>query len=203
MPKTSLQNSIIREKRKILLMDTALRLFASYGVDNVTIDNITDALEISHGLFYHYFKDKTELLNLILGQVDLYLMEKIKPLLTNKSDSINLKNFALGFARETAVSSQSYGGVLSSPHVPLPSSNEESRAEHTRALYQIPKEIILHGQETGEFTDAYSADLLTTHLVTCLRGYAMDWARRSYGYDIENHVSSFMDIFCRALTLRQ
>lgn len=58
MPKTSLQNSIIREKRKILLMDTALRLFASYGVDNVTIDNITDALEISHGLFYHYFKDK-------------------------------------------------------------------------------------------------------------------------------------------------
>lgn len=75
MPKTSLQNSIIREKRKILLMDTALKLFASYGVDNVTIDNITDALEISHGLFYHYFKDKKDLLN--------QLLEKAKSVFNN------------------------------------------------------------------------------------------------------------------------
>lgn len=192
-----------KDARKEQIMKSTITLMQQIGYEETSVRAICEAANISIGSFYHYFKDKTELLNLILGQVDLYLMEKIKPLLTNKSDSINLKNFALGFARETAVSSQSYGGVLSSPHVPLPSSNEESRAEHTRALYQIPKEIILHGQETGEFTDAYSADLLTTHLVTCLRGYAMDWARRSYGYDIENHVSSFMDIFCRALTLRQ
>lgn len=192
-----------KDVRKEQIMKSTITLMQQIGYEETSVRAICEAANISIGSFYHYFKDKTELLNLILGQVDLYLMEKIKPLLTNKSDSINLKNFALGFARETAVSSQSYGGVLSSPHVPLPSSNEESKAEHTRALYQIPKEIILHGQETGEFTDAYSADLLTTHLVTCLRGYAMDWARRSYGYDIENHVSSFMDIFCRALTLRQ
>ena len=192
-----------KDARKEQIMKSTITLMQQIGYEETSVRAICEAANISIGSFYHYFKDKTELLNLILGQVDLYLMEKIKPLLTNKSDSINLKNFALGFARETAVSSQSYGGVLSSPHVPLPSSNEESKAEHTRALYQIPKEIILHGQETGEFTDAYSADLLTTHLVTCLRGYAMDWARRSYGYDIENHVSSFMDIFCRALTLRQ
>ena len=192
-----------KDARKEQIMKSTITLMQQIGYEETSVRAICEAANISIGSFYHYFKDKTELLNLILGQVDLYLMEKIKPLLTNKSDSINLKNFALGFARETAVSSQSYGGVLSSPHVPLPSSNEESKAEHTRALYQIPKEIILHGQETGEFTDAYSADLLTTHLVTCLRGYAMDWARRSYSYDIENHVSSFMDIFCRALTLRQ
>ncbi|MBO8427866.1 MAG: helix-turn-helix transcriptional regulator, partial [Firmicutes bacterium] len=58
MPKTNLQTSILKEKRRVLIMEKALKLFATYGVDNITIDDIADSLKISHGLFYHYFKDK-------------------------------------------------------------------------------------------------------------------------------------------------
>jgi len=60
MPKTPEQNQQIKEERRSLILMTALRLFAIRGYDSVVINDITKEAECSHGLFYHYFKNKAE-----------------------------------------------------------------------------------------------------------------------------------------------
>lgn len=60
MPKTPEQNQLIKDERKTRILHTALRLFALRGYDSVVINDITKEAECSHGLFYHYFRNKAE-----------------------------------------------------------------------------------------------------------------------------------------------
>ncbi|MCQ2798454.1 MAG: TetR/AcrR family transcriptional regulator [Bacilli bacterium] len=66
MPRTPEQNANIRDKRKAKILKKALKLFAINGFDNVTVDDITEAANCSHGLFYHYFKTREEIYNELL-----------------------------------------------------------------------------------------------------------------------------------------
>ncbi len=58
----SLQAEEISVKKKLQIVDKALELFSQKGYDGTTVSNITDALRMSKGTFYLYFKDKRDLL---------------------------------------------------------------------------------------------------------------------------------------------
>ena len=83
MPKTALQNALIREKRKNAIMETALKQFALKGIDNISIDDIAQAMHISHGLFYHYFTDKTDLINAIIEKGKETIGKSVSELINN------------------------------------------------------------------------------------------------------------------------
>ncbi len=63
MPRTPEQNANIRDKRKAKILKKALKLFAINGFDNVTVDDITEEANCSHGLFYHYFGTREDIYN--------------------------------------------------------------------------------------------------------------------------------------------
>ncbi len=67
-PRTPSQFREIREEKKSLLMDVALRLFASEGYHNTTISKIARQAGISKGLIYNYFESKEELLLEIISK---------------------------------------------------------------------------------------------------------------------------------------
>lgn len=68
MPRTPEQNEAIREKRRKKLLKVSLERFAVLGYDDLTIDHITKASGCSHGLFYHYFKDKPTVFKAIVKE---------------------------------------------------------------------------------------------------------------------------------------
>ena len=54
--------------RREQLLEVALRLFAQRGFDATTIADIASEAGIAHGLVYHYFASKDELLSAILAR---------------------------------------------------------------------------------------------------------------------------------------
>ena len=48
----------VPEKRRAQIIETAIRLFSEHGYFQTTIDDIANAIPISKGLVYKYFKDK-------------------------------------------------------------------------------------------------------------------------------------------------
>ncbi|HET9345518.1 MAG TPA: TetR/AcrR family transcriptional regulator [Candidatus Limnocylindrales bacterium] len=54
------------DRRRIQLIDAALRLFAERGFRGTTIADIAAATGTAHGLVYHYFRSKDELLEAVL-----------------------------------------------------------------------------------------------------------------------------------------
>jgi len=67
-PRTHQQFQEIREEKKALIMDVALKHFAGEGYFNTTINHIAREAGISKGLMYNYFESKEELLKAIIAR---------------------------------------------------------------------------------------------------------------------------------------
>lgn len=61
MPRSRLQNQLIKDERRRQIMDAALKIFAQKGLAATMISDIAAASHLSYGLIYHYFHDKEEL----------------------------------------------------------------------------------------------------------------------------------------------
>lgn len=69
----------VAEKRRRQIVDAAVRLFSERGYFQTTIEDIANAVPISKGLVYRYFKDKNDLLYFTLRYVlDMYRYEDIE-----------------------------------------------------------------------------------------------------------------------------
>lgn len=69
MPRTAQQNQVIKDKRRTKIIAAAVRVFASKDYDSVAIDDITTVVDCSHGLFYHYFEAKEDIIRAVLQEV--------------------------------------------------------------------------------------------------------------------------------------
>ena len=65
-PKTEEQFAEIRNEKTLLIMETALLLFANNGFDNTSISAIAKHAGISKGLMYNYFDSKDSLLKAVI-----------------------------------------------------------------------------------------------------------------------------------------
>jgi AcrR family transcriptional regulator len=76
-----------RERMRMRLIESALHVFATKGVEASVIEDVIEAAGVSRGSFYNYFKTNEELLvavlqvtsNEVFGQVEIVLAERSDP----------------------------------------------------------------------------------------------------------------------------
>lgn len=66
MPRSEDQYRQIREEKRVLILNTALDLFAAQGFHSTSMEQIAKKAGISKGLTYNYFTSKKEILDEIL-----------------------------------------------------------------------------------------------------------------------------------------
>jgi len=81
------------KKTKQYILETAMRLFSEKGLENVNIEDVVKEVGVTRGAFYHYFKSREELLEVLCINL-LNVITHIYSLI-NKRDLTPLKNFAL------------------------------------------------------------------------------------------------------------
>jgi AcrR family transcriptional regulator len=57
--------SVIAEDKRRLILDAAVRVFARKGFHTCRVDDISEEAGVAHGLLYHYFASKDELLETV------------------------------------------------------------------------------------------------------------------------------------------
>lgn len=87
MPRTVEQNNQIRNERINSILTSAMFLYATKGYDSTTLDEIAKVAGCSHGLLYHYFKDKNGIYDYLVDNVAF-------PMITKLMESINFKQKA-------------------------------------------------------------------------------------------------------------
>lgn len=100
MEEVYLCNKIIRmDDVKTQILATASRLFLQYGLRSVTIDEVCAEVHISKKTFYNYFRQKEELIGMVLQQlVEISKQKKDKKNAICNDPSLNaIDKFVLAF----------------------------------------------------------------------------------------------------------
>ena len=170
MPKSASQNAMIKEKRKNQIMETALKLFANYGIDNVTVDNISQSMKISHGLFYHYFEDKEDLVGALITRAKDMFTANLQIITQEDKEPANLIRKLTASALENIEHSEVQAYYLYLV-LCLDFQSEQPGRDFTNHFRNSLLKLFRDGKASGDFKDINEEDLLTIYLCS-LQGVA-------------------------------
>lgn len=184
MPKTKEQNENIKSQRKQAIITSALELFATKGFENTSIDDIAKFVNCSHGLIYHYYKSKYEILDVILlfGEkwVNSFLIEQLSIKGNAYDKMLNLtEKLIVSLSNDKKLSN--YFKVVLEAIIFQQTKTESTlfdkpiNSQHFSRLI----EIINQGKEEGIFIDKDTDKLLKYYLMI-LKGILVDAIQHHY-----------------------
>lgn len=83
------------EVRRQQIVDIIRTIISSKGIEHVTISEIAQEIGTTKGAIYRHFKNKRDILSLLIDNVEDTLMEAINNAITDKDPIQNLKNILL------------------------------------------------------------------------------------------------------------
>src|ERR671937_1083030 len=78
MLRTLTERSTAQEDKRRLILDAAVRVFARKGYHTSRVGDIAEEAGVAHGLLYHYFRSKEEVLETIFRESWGALLEAIR-----------------------------------------------------------------------------------------------------------------------------
>lgn len=183
------------EERRDELLDTALTLFLDHGYERTSVEQITSAVGVAKGTFYHYFTTKQDLLEQLVTRYSNAVFAKIDDALQNTSGSapdrfrmlIRASNSEkLGRKEETLLLTSS---LYAEENRALLHGICEGWMERTRPLIH---EIVEQGIEEGTF-DVPDADMVTELCLSIWFDYGIRAGRRFFeAGDEQSRVDAFV-----------
>jgi TetR/AcrR family fatty acid metabolism transcriptional regulator len=141
----------VPEDKRQLILDAAVRVFARKGYHTSRVGDIAEEAGVAHGLLYHYFKSKDELLETIFSNTWTLMLEAISGV-----ESLDES------ARETLrkVSAIVLRAWRDTPDIVRVLVREVTRSPHlqqeigeTEQAFAALERVIRKGQQAGEFRD--------------------------------------------------
>ncbi len=181
------------QKTKEEIFNAAIKLFAQYGYDTVTIDDITKYVGVSKGNFYNHFESKDAVLVAQFNQIDDYYDTYLQKLPPDLSASERVLRFISAMCYYTS----KICGLNVMKVVYMNQINTGSKAKilvnKSRAIYNIFRSIVQHGQQTGEFTTEMEAEEMVELFARSARSIIYEWCLYDGEIDMETEGHRFME----------
>ena len=105
------------DDRRAELLDVALQLFLARGYERVAVQDITDAVRVAKGTFYHYFVSKADLLAQVCERQTAALLAAAQPLARDTAGDAPARLRAVialmwGWKRENVAIAEQHSRVL-------------------------------------------------------------------------------------------
>ncbi|TML89346.1 MAG: TetR/AcrR family transcriptional regulator [Actinobacteria bacterium] len=152
--------SIATGEKRRLILDAAVRVFARRGFHTSRVGDIAEEAGVSHGLLYHYFSSKDELLETIFRETWDEVLTAIAAVEASGEPAreqlrqvakILLRGWQTQPARTTVIMRE----IARTPEL------QRLIADLTKPREAVER-IIRRGQETGEFREDVDARLAST-----------------------------------------
>jgi AcrR family transcriptional regulator len=137
------------EEKRRLILDAAVRVFARKGYHTCRVGDIAEEAGVAHGLLYHYFRSKEELLETIFRETWRDLLDAVRSVEeTDESARERLAGIAKillrAWRRDPDLVRVLVREVTRSSHL-------QERIDEIGAAFSGLERIIARGQEEGEF----------------------------------------------------
>ena len=167
MARTQAQNEKMREERKKVIKEGAVKLFASKGFFATTITDIAKDASMAQGLVYHYYKSKDDIyLEVISNSLDM-MNEAVEGLKKSKQPAAEKLRDAIRELFKTIQTSDTFNQTV---RIIISARNSTAIPKKVKAVldekrdipYQILSEIFKTGQKEGTIIegDPYSLSIV-------------------------------------------
>jgi TetR/AcrR family fatty acid metabolism transcriptional regulator len=180
------QKQANRSKQKIA--KAALSLFQKKGYQNVTIEDICKKADISVGGFYHHFRSKNAVFEIVMSEITEKVNNYVRTHPRGSSVREDLRQFLLFFAQ---CHQEIDLGILQAWL--NPSFCALGDAPDDPSVLEIAH-LIQAGQSSGEITEQFSSHELTTHLFVGAKGVIYDWCLHAGSYDLIERMNLYIGI---------
>lgn len=186
-------------RRKIEILDAALVLFATRGLEATGLKEIAAHLNLTHPALYYYFSSKEALVAAAVEKAMLDLVFEIETAATNLPPHPSIKLFETCRAHvqfelkdnslAPVVNSLLYGPLRS--HAQLPEEDHEAITNLQRLIFHKYRDIVVAGQVAGEFVSGPAGPM--TFGVMGIVSYTVSWFNSDGAQsadDIARHVAT-------------
>lgn len=181
-------------KRRSEILENVMKLTEKTPFVELSIRDICEGTGISVGSFYHYFKEKSDLVCGLMELIDSFMEEQVLPLLTNESAFENLRIICLGFARHILNSGLEQAKLIS---VCKPTDLDDYGEQ--RPTFRMIESVVAQGQKNGEFRTDMTSGKITDMVLIAASGVAIDWSRREASYNLLERMDEYVTFFFRSL----
>ncbi len=180
------------------IQSTALSLFNQEGFENVSVEEIAQAVGCSVGNIYHYFKSKDELAIQVTQMVDQAYTELEEAYLADKTASgrDKLLDFVGKSLEISARDEVLYKAFIHGLRYPEQGVLQKS---DKRVYYRLLRELVDQCQQEGSIHPSRDPDEVVEDLVVLHRGTLFEWRIYREGFDVAQQGRRMADALLRGL----
>ncbi len=184
--------SIQAQKTKLKIYNTSIKLFKSRGFENVTIQDIAKAANVSVGSFYNYYRSKNDILNDTYIIADEIFREFAGNGVEGSSSKEKIKNYMLFYI--DFVKNQPFDFIKI-----LYNNNNKLFIKKGRAMQTLLDPIIEDGLASGEITGSMNVSEINEFLYQSMRGLIFHWCLHEGGFDIHERADKYLNLLIKTL----
>ncbi len=181
-------------KRRSEILSKVMKLTEKTPFEDLSIRDICEGTGISVGSFYHYFKEKSDLVTGLMDLIDSYMEKEVLPQLTCDSALENLRLISLGFSQHIANCGLEQAKLIA---VYKPTDVDDYGAR--RLIFRMIESVVTAGQESGEFHKDLTPEKTSEMILTAISGVAVDWTRCRASYDLVERMGDYTAFFFQVL----
>jgi TetR/AcrR family transcriptional regulator, fatty acid metabolism regulator protein len=195
--------SIAQEEKRRLLLDAAVRVFARSGYHDSRVGDITEEAGVAHGLLYHYFKSKDEVLEAVFRDAWGDVLEAFRGI--EESDETPREQLSHAAAillrswrRDPDLVRVLVREIGRTPQV-------QTKADQFGRAFTSIERIVARGQEQGVFRSDLDPRLLAWIFYGAIEEILTGWVLGQLpdgDGDVERAERTVVDVVCEGMAVR-
>lgn len=190
-------------KTKKRIYEAAQNLIIKHGIENVSVDSIVKAAEVSKGTFYVHFESKDSLVADLINDYTNMADMDYKSFLMTVSGRDSVLDILVLLAEKISDFIHSNIGVenmrvLYKGHL-TKTINTASAMDYNRELYKLFTEVLERGVRQGELREDIPVDSLAKHLILGIRGITFEWCIRYPDFNLKEQVYDHFKILLHGI----
>jgi TetR/AcrR family transcriptional regulator, fatty acid metabolism regulator protein len=194
--------SIAQEEKRRLIRDAAVRVFARKGFHTCRVGDIAEEAGVAHGLLYHYFASKDELLEIVFRETWAELLAAIHVVEESGEPAREqLRQVAAimlrSWRRDPDLVRVLVREIGRSPEL-------QRRIDALRQVFDAVARIVERGQEAGEFRRELDPRLASFVFYGALEAVLTGWVLgqlRDGDEDVARAERALVEIVCSGLAV--
>jgi AcrR family transcriptional regulator len=195
--------STVQEEKRRLILDAAVRVFARKGYHGSRVGDIAEEAGVAHGLLYHYFRSKDEVLATVFRENWGALVGRFREVAASDEPATErlrgiAKILLRSWVRDPALVTVMIREVARSPHL-------QSQVAEIGDGFAVIQSVVEQGLADGEFRPEIDARLATWIFYGGLEELLTGWVLGELPHgeaDVARAEETVIAVVCGGLTRR-